>query len=121
MHHLLGGCALRSEVHQPCQQHAGVEEVARRYGHRFRSSSTSAATSTAGRSSGAHGRPCHQPLAHAHQLRTGGHAFEPDAELVDRHLQDGAGLQTGALANRRGDDDPARLVDGRSHAISLPS
>ena len=41
---------LRAEVHQAGQQHAGVEE--HRHGHRLRSSSTSAATSTTGRCSG---------------------------------------------------------------------
>jgi hypothetical protein len=42
--------------------------------------------------------PGYQALADADQRRTGSHALEANACVVDRDLQDGPGQESGALA-----------------------
>jgi hypothetical protein len=104
-----GGRALWPEVDQAGQQHAAVEK--RLHGQRLRSSSTSAATSTAGRPpAGAMGRATSRrpTLSQPGPRRD---AFEPDAQLVDRHLQLGSRRQPRPVPDRRRDDHPAFLVD----------
>src|ERR1700675_3419026 len=62
-----------------------------------------------------------EALSDAYELRPGDSSGESDRAVFDRHLDLGPGRQASAFPDRRGNDHAACLVDGSSHAISLPS
>ncbi len=122
VHDRLRGSALRPEVDEAGEEYARVEEhVLLDYGHRFRSSSTSAATSSAGRASA-------PTVGRATSRRPtfisrgpGGHALEANAEFLDGHLEHRPWREACPLTDRRRNYHSACLVNGCSHATIMPS
>ena len=117
--HLLRGRALRAEVHQTGQQHAGVQEHA--HGHLLRSSSMSAATSTAGRlSAPAVGRATSRfpTLTSRGPSATRSSLTPVSSSEISITVP---GIEPGPLPDGRWDYQSTCLVDGCSHAIRLPS
>ena len=113
----LGRRALRAEIDQPGEKDARIEEDA--HGQRFRSSSIRRRRRRPAehrvRPSGA--RPAGGRLD---QPGTGRDALQPDAEVVLDHLELGAGVKPGPIADGGGNHHATCLVDGSSHGIRIP-
>ena len=117
VHQRLRRGALRTEVDETSQQNARVEED--RQGHRLRSSSMSAATSTCRRASlGTVGRATSRRPTLINAARRD--RLEPDAGFVRGHLDWRAGHEPQPLPYGRRDNDAACLVNGSAHTIMLP-